>query len=72
MLAIEQIITEISPLKPLDKLRLIEQILASLNQPNKKLEDIWAKEAEERIEAYNSSSISSVCEEDVFGKYRRK
>ena len=33
MLAIEEIFTEISPLKPLEKLQLIEKILDSLNQP---------------------------------------
>jgi len=72
MLAIEQIFTEISPLKPLDKLQLIEKILNSLNQPNSKIEDIWANEAEDRIEAYDKGLLSVVNEEDVFGKYRRK
>ena len=71
MLAIEQIFTEISPLKPLDKLQLIEKILNSLNQPNKSIEDIWANEAENRIKAYDNGLISVVNEDDVFGKYKR-
>ncbi len=71
MLAIEQIFTEISPLKPLDKLQLIEKILNSLNQPNKSIEEIWAKEVENRVKAYNSGLISVVREDDVFRKYRR-
>lgn len=72
MLAVEQIFTEISLMKPLDKLQLIEKILNSLNQPNKTMEEIWANEAEERIEAYDKGLISVVNEEDVFGKYKRK
>ena len=71
MLAIEQIFTEISPLKPLDKLQLIEKILNSLNQPNKSIEEIWAKEVENRVKAYDSGLISVVSEDDVFRKYRR-
>ncbi|MBU1667788.1 addiction module protein [bacterium] len=59
-------------MKPLDKLQLIEKILNSLNQPNKTMEEIWANEAEERIEAYDKGLISVVNEEDVFGKYKRK
>ncbi len=71
MLAIEEIFTEISPLKPLDKLRLIEKILNSLNQPDKSIEKIWANEAEERIKAYESGLISTVNEDDVFNKYKK-
>ncbi len=71
MLAIEQIFTEISPLKPLDKLQLIEKILNSLNQPNTSIEEIWANEAESRVKAYDSGRISIVNEDDVFKKYKR-
>ncbi len=71
MLAIEDIFTEISSLKPLDKLRLIEKILNSLNQPDKSIEKIWANEAEERIKAYENGLISTVNEEEVFKKYKR-
>ena len=71
MLAIEQIFTEISPLKPLDKLQLIEKILNSLNQTNKAIEEIWANEAENRVKAYDNGHLSVVNEDDVFGKYRR-
>jgi putative addiction module component (TIGR02574 family) len=71
MLAIEQIFNDISPLKPLDKLQLIEKILNSLNQPTQSMDKIWENEAEDRIEAYDNGLISVVNEEDVFGKYKR-
>ncbi len=71
MLAVEHIFNEISPLKPVEKLQLIDKILNSLNPSDKKLEDIWANEAEDRIEAYGRGLISTVNEDDVFSKYRR-
>ena len=71
MLAIEQIFNEISPLRPLDKLQLIEKILSSLNQPSNSIEKIWANEAEDRVNAYDRGLVSVVNEDDVFGKYKR-
>jgi putative addiction module component (TIGR02574 family) len=71
MLAVELIFNEVSPLKPVERLQLIDKILNSLNPSDKKLEDIWAKEAEDRIEAYDRGLISTVNEDDVFLKYRR-
>ena len=71
MLVVEHIFNEISPLKPVEKLQLIDKILNSLNPSDEKLEDIWAKEAEDRIEAYDRGLISTVNEDDVFLKYRR-
>ena len=72
MSAIEQILNEISPLKPLDKLQLIDKILASLNQPSSAIDEIWANEAEARVDAYDRGLVSVVNEDDVFGKYKRK
>jgi len=71
MLAIEQILNEISPLKPLDKLQLIDKILASLNQSSSSIDEIWAKESEARVHAYDRGLVSVVNEDDVFGKYKR-
>ena len=69
MSAIEQILNEISPLTPLDKLQLIDKILASLNQPSSAIDEIWANEAESRVDAYDRGLVSVVNEDDVFGKY---
>jgi len=69
MSAIEQILNEISPLTPLDKLQLIDKILASLNQPSSAIDEIWANEAEARVDAYDRGLVSVVNEDDVFGKY---
>jgi len=71
MLAIEQILNEISPLKPLDKLQLIDKILASLNQSSSSIDEIWAKESESRVHAYDRGLVFVVNEDDVFGKYKR-
>lgn len=70
MLAIENILTEISPLKPVEKLKLVDETLNSLNQPNSQVDELWAKEAENRIKAYDDGKITSISVEKVFEKYR--
>jgi putative addiction module component (TIGR02574 family) len=71
MLAFEQIIMEIDPLKPIEKLKLIDKILHSLHQPNPDMDKIWAKEAEERIEAYEKGKMNSIPAEEVFHKFNK-
>ncbi len=71
MMAIETILTEISPLKPVEKLRLVDEILRSLNQTDSQIDEIWAKESEDRIKAYESGKIKAVSADSVFEKYRK-
>ncbi len=72
MVAVEHILDEISPLKPVEKLQLVDRILNSLNLFDGQVDTIWAQEAEDRIEAYERGMLSVVNEDDVFLKYRRR
>jgi len=67
----EEIFMEVAPLKPVDKLQLVDKILESLNPMSKEIEQVWAKESEDRVEAYENGQISSISEKDVFVKYNR-
>ncbi len=69
MLAIEQILTEISPMQPLEKVKLIDKILNSLEPPNQEISEIWQEEAEKRIKAYDKGEISSISTKELFKKY---
>jgi putative addiction module component (TIGR02574 family) len=68
---VDMILAEISPLKPVEKLRLIDEILNSLNRPDKEVEKLWEQEAENRIIAYEADKISSVSAKKVFEKYSK-
>ncbi len=71
MLAIEQILNEISPMQPLEKIKLVDKILNSLELPNKEINKIWQEEAEKRIKAYDKGEISSISAKNLFKKYNR-
>ncbi len=71
MSVVEEIFLEVSPLKSLDKLQLVEKILASLHPIDKEIETVWAKEAEARVEAYEKGVLSTVSADEIFAKYQK-
>ena len=58
-------------LKPLDKIQLIDELLLSLDTPNKELDEIWVDEAERRIEAYETGKTQASDVRTVLTKYDR-
>jgi len=71
MSVVEEIFLDVSSLKSLDKLQLVEKILTSLNPIDRNIETIWANEAEDRLEAYDQGLLSTVSAKDVFEKYQK-
>ncbi len=55
-------------LKPQEKFAIIESLLLSLDEPNKKIDEIWDIEAEKRLAAYRSGKCKGVSFEEVFGE----
>jgi putative addiction module component (TIGR02574 family) len=57
-------------LKPFEKAELIEKLISSLDLPDKGIDELWSKESEDRIDAYDQGRIKAVPLEDVLRKYR--
>ena len=47
-------------LPPLERAKLADQLLSSLEQTDKSMDDLWAAEAEARIDAYERGEIEVV------------
>jgi len=67
----QRIIEEVLTLSPTDRAALAEKILTSLDQPDPAIDELWAKEAENRIDAYEAGKIESTPAEQVFNKYEK-
>jgi len=67
----EKLAEEIKALTEVEKLRLVDAILADLNKPDPELDCIWAEEARKRWEGYKSGRIPSLAYHEVLEKYRR-
>ena len=63
----QQILREALDLPPADRAELVEQILASFEFPaRKEIDAAWAKEAENRIDAYERGEIHSTPASEIF------
>jgi len=51
---------------------LVDQLLASLDQPDKVIDALWAEEAESRIDAYDRGEMKSVSVHEVMARYEKK
>ncbi|OQY43333.1 MAG: addiction module protein [Candidatus Parabeggiatoa sp. nov. 2] len=49
-----------------EKFFVIEGLLQSLDEPNQKLDEIWALEAEKRLNAYKKGRLKGIPMEDIF------
>jgi putative addiction module component (TIGR02574 family) len=59
-------------LPPSERLKLVEQLLDSLDAPNPEVDRAWTAEAEERLAAYRRGEIKAIPLADVLAKYKGK
>ncbi len=62
----KKLLDEALKLKPQERLILVEGLIKSLDEPDKKLDEIWAEEAEARLKAYREGALESVPMEEIF------
>ena len=62
----KELLDEAMKLKPEERLVLVEGLIKSLDEPDKRLDEIWAEEAEKRLKAYREGTLEGVPMEEVF------
>ncbi len=62
----KELLDEAMKLKPEERFSLVEGLIKSLDEPDKKLDEIWAEEAEKRLKAYRAGKLQGVSMEEVF------
>jgi putative addiction module component (TIGR02574 family) len=70
MAAPKDIIEKALSLKPLEKADLVDRLLSSLDQPDQAITELWAGEAESRLDAYEAGKLKAVSLEKVLSKYK--
>lgn len=64
------ILKEALKLPATERAELIDGLLSSLDEPDRNLDRLWAKEAEDRIDAYEQGQIKALTIQEVIEKYR--
>ena len=70
MTTTDKIFKEALTLRPFEKAQLIDKLISSLDKPDKEIDELWAKEAEDRIDAYDQGKLKAISLEKVLQKYR--
>ena len=68
---VDKLAAEIHGLPDLEKLRLVDTILADLDRPDPEIDRVWAEEARKRWAAYKEGRAPTVSYETVMAKHRR-
>ena len=58
-------------LSPKEKANLVERLLATLDQPDKHIDNVWRKEVEDRLKAYKNGRLRAISYETVLSKYKK-
>lgn len=64
----KEILDRALKLKPAERFLIIEGLIESIDQPDKKLDEIWIEEAEKRFKAYRKGRLEGIPIEDIFSE----
>jgi putative addiction module component (TIGR02574 family) len=68
----KQILTEALKLPPVERAELVENLLTSFEfQSRKRIDALWAEEAEKRIDAFESGEMATIPAKDVFSEIEK-
>ncbi len=70
--SLKRIVSEIDSLEDIEKLQLVDVILADLDKPDPEIDKIWAEEARHRWNDYKAGKVKAIPYEDVLSKYKKK
>ena len=54
-----------------ERANVAEKLLCNLDNPDSKIDALWAKEADSRVEAYKKGKIEAIPASEVFAKYHK-
>jgi putative addiction module component (TIGR02574 family) len=70
MTTTDSIFKEALTLSPSEKAQLIDKLISTLDKTDKKLDELWGREVEDRIDAHDQGKIQTISLEKVLQKYR--
>lgn len=66
----DTILDQALDLNVFERANIAEKLLFSIDMADSKIDTLWAKEADVRVEAYKEGRIKAIPAEKVFAKYK--
>jgi putative addiction module component (TIGR02574 family) len=63
-----QILQDALALPVLERAVLVDGLLSSLDRPDTRIDELWAREAEDRLAAYRNGEMEAIPAEEVFAE----
>ncbi len=71
MESVDQLAKKAAGLQPIERIRLVEAILYSLDKPDPDIEQSWIAESEARYKAYKRGELDAIDWEEIKKRYER-
>jgi putative addiction module component (TIGR02574 family) len=69
----EEILKQALALPLQERAELVEQLLATFQTPpDPHIDELWAREADDRLEAYDRGELKAIPEEEVFNRIKHR
>ena len=65
-MSINKLLEQALTLNVNERTKLIDELFKSIDKPDEEIDQIWADEADKRLEAYRKGEIKAVPMEDIF------
>ena len=65
-MSINELLEQALTLNVNERTKLIDELFKSIDKPDEEIDQIWADEADKRLEAYRKGEIKVVPMEDIF------
>jgi len=62
----KDILSQAMALKPEERFLIVEGLLKSLDEPDSRIEELWADEAEKRLAAFRQGTLKTCSLEEIF------
>ena len=67
----QKILKEALTLPFKERATLVDDLLASLDQPDEEIDSLWRKEVDDRVTAYQAGKMRAIKLDEVLSKYRK-
>jgi len=71
MESIDQLAEKVIGLRPIERIRLVEAILYSLDKPDADIEESWVAESEVRYQAYKRGELQAYDWDEIKNRHER-
>ena len=67
----DRILTKALKMPPAERAEMANRLLQSLDKPDKEIDELWKKEAEDRIDAFEAGDIQTLTVQEVVEKFKK-